>query len=43
MDRDHSRQGRAQKNIYVYPLCRNVQQRLVRSVTLESLPMPELT
>jgi len=41
MDRDHSSQGRARKNIYVYPLCRNVQQRLVRSVTLESLPMPE--
>lgn len=29
MDRDHSLQGRVPKQIYVYPLCRKVQQRLL--------------
>jgi hypothetical protein len=43
MDRNHSRHGHARKDIYVYPLCRNVQQRLVRGVTLESSPMTEPT
>lgn len=28
MDRTHARQGRAPKEVYVYPLCRQVQQRL---------------
>jgi hypothetical protein len=28
MDRDNVAQGRAVKDLYVYPLCRNVQQRL---------------
>ena len=32
MDQDHSGHGRARKDIYVYPLCRNVQQHLVRAM-----------
>jgi Druantia protein DruA len=33
MDRNHSSQGRAPKDIYVYPLCRNVRERLVTAVS----------
>jgi Domain of unknown function (DUF4338) len=33
LDRDHSWHGRAPKDIYVYPLCHNVRERLVTAVT----------
>jgi len=32
MDRDHSSHGRAPKDLYVYPLCRGVQERLLTAV-----------
>lgn len=32
MDRDHSSHGRAPKDIYVYPLCRKVPERLITAV-----------
>jgi hypothetical protein len=41
MDRDHSGHGRARKDIYVYPLCRHVQQRLVRTVMPEFSSLAE--
>ena len=31
MDRDHEAQGQAVKDIYVFPLCRDVQKRLCQS------------
>jgi hypothetical protein len=41
MDRHHSSQGRTPKNIYVYPLCRNVRKRLVTAGTLELSSLAE--
>jgi hypothetical protein len=40
MDRKHAAQGKAVKDLYVYPLCRHAQQRL-RSSTAPAWKEPE--
>jgi Domain of unknown function (DUF4338) len=39
MDREHRAHGLAPKDIYLYPLCSNVQRRLCQSLVLTELPL----